>query len=87
MVEMYRTMMTAEELEVARIVVESQTAKVQAITKPVATKVEESSSGAEDEQATDASGLFADTEEPAPSTHASPEDVPEGFARPRRFET
>ena len=77
MLEMYRTAMTADELEVARVVGEA--VKRPAAPPPAAPQV----LGKTGEEATDVPGLFDGTEE-----EASPEDlegeVAAGFARPRR---
>jgi hypothetical protein len=82
MVEMYRTMMTADELEVARRAVESLRSAGQQVqaAKPASTKdPKEAPLEDEDEPAVDVPGLFDGAETPA-----SAEDIPEGFARPRR---
>ena len=82
MVEMFRTMMTANEIEVVRLVVE--TGKRPATSprvkeKKAPEKVDEKA----DEPVTDVSGLEGGVEEEATADDALG-DVPEGFARPVR---
>jgi len=77
MVEMYRATMTADELEVARLVGEAS--KKPAASPPTAPKVPEQTG----EEAADVPGLFDGTEEEA-SPESSEGEVAEGFARPGR---
>jgi hypothetical protein len=86
MVEMFRTMMTADELEVARLATE-----VGRQARAVPPAVLESKKEAAEEPATDVPGLLDGVEEEETGGERQAgepgDDVPEGFARPRRSGT
>jgi hypothetical protein len=75
MVEMFRTMMTADELEVARSVVEEQKARAKSTAAGKAPEVA---------VATDVPGPFDGTEDEGSEEGTSSGEVAEGYARPER---